>query len=111
MFEVIAPDGKPYDIAHLKYLPTKDDVEVIQYLRPNGVRRRMFAPVGIEYVKKAKDMVLSAEDLKNGEVAIYGRMKDQSEDDEIVRIAINGSGYLSPTNVLRKLILEVLERG
>jgi len=49
----IAKDGKPYDIEDVLVL-TEDEVEVLQFLTPNGKRRRMAALVGKDYVKKHK---------------------------------------------------------
>ena len=76
----IARDGKPYDV---DLLPNdngrEDELEVIQYLRPDGRRRRMLAPVGVEYVKKAKNLIITAEWL-GGTINICGRRKGESEE-------------------------------
>ena len=48
----IAKDGKAFDVEDALIL-SPDEIEVIQFLAPNGERRRMAALVGQEYVKKA----------------------------------------------------------
>ena len=58
--EVLAADGKPYDIDNIKEL-RPGEVEVIQYLRPNEKRRRMAVFLGEEYAKKTEDLILSME--------------------------------------------------
>jgi hypothetical protein len=103
MEKTLAKDGKPFDIDY-KMVPTEEEVEVIQYLRPNGKRRRMLAPVGKKYVEKAKDLIISVEELTTGEVAIYVRKINDPIDDEVMELAYNGPGDNSPTNVLRRLI-------
>ena len=44
----IAKDGKPFDVDNIRNELHQDEIEVIQFLRPNGQRRRMAAPVGKE---------------------------------------------------------------
>ena len=87
------------------------EIEVIQYLRPNGRKRPMAACVGKDYVKKAEDMILSAEVLTTGEIAIYGRLKTQKEEQERLELAINGPGKNSPENTLKRIIDKVLENN
>lgn len=94
----------PYDIDHNKEPQKPYEVEIIQYLRPYGKRRRMFAPVGEEYVEKAEDMVLSCEELTTGEVAIYVRFADELVSAETMKLADNGPGKNEPTKVLQRLI-------
>jgi len=100
---MIAKDGKPFDIVNIdKILP--HEVEVIQFLRPNGQRRRMAAPVGEDYVKKAKNLILSVEELASGAVVIYGRRINETEEKEISDIAFNGSGDKEPSKILQRII-------
>ena len=98
-----AKDGKPFDIDGMGDLG-EHEIEVIQFLRPGGARRRMASPVGKKYVEKAKDMIISAEELTTGEIAIYVRLKDESEEKEIMELAENGPGDNEPTKVLQRLI-------
>lgn len=81
-----------------------NEVELTQYLRPNGTPTKVFAPVGEDYVAKAKNLVLSAEVLTTGEVVIYARRRDESDEKEINEIATNGPGEKSPTACLKHLI-------
>lgn len=99
----IAKDGKPYDIDNFGDLQPAE-VEVIQFLRPDGRRRRMAAAVGEEYAAMAKDLILSAEELTTGDVAIYARKIGEPEEKEITEIAINGPGTNSPIECLKRLI-------
>ena len=65
----IAKDGLPFDIDNDVDgdFPSEEGyVELIQFLRPNGRRRRMIANVGIELAKKAENMILSCEELTTG---------------------------------------------
>lgn len=93
-----------YMIDNIKERQKPHEVEIIQYLRPNGTPRRMLAPVGEEYVKKAEDMVLTCEELTTGEVALYCRFADERIDHETMKLADNGSSENEPTKVLQRLI-------
>jgi len=100
----VAKDGKPFDIDHLSADVCEGEVEVIQYLRPEGKRRRMLADVGVEAAKMAEDMVLSAEELNTLRVALYARFIMEPEEKEINEIAENGPGADSPAMCLARLI-------
>ena len=100
----IASDGKPYDVDNLPNDDGRpDEVEVIQYLRPSKEGRRMLAPVGEDYVEKAKDLIITAEWL-GSTINICVRRKGESEEKEYCKIAVNGPGKKSPTNILREII-------
>jgi len=104
-----AKDGKPFDVDGMGELG-EHEVEIIQFLRPNGKRRRMAASVGKEYVEKAKDMIISAEELTTGEIAIYVRFKDEpKEEKESMELAENGPGDNDPTKVVQRMIDKKLE--
>lgn len=81
-----------------------DEVLVRQYLRPKGAIREVYAPVGEEYVKKAKGMILSAEELTIGQIAVYARWADEPVESETLELAVNGPGPNGPTEMLRKCI-------
>lgn len=85
----------------------EDEVEVTQYLRPNGRKTAVYAAVGLDYVKKAEGLVFSTEVLNTGQVVVYGRRKGQKEEDEISRITENGPGDRNPTNMLKEIIDEL----
>lgn len=99
-----AKDGKPFDIDNISGEVREDEVEVIQFLRPEGKRRRMLANVGAEAAKKAEDIVLSAEELTTHRVALYARFTDEPEEKEITEIVENGPGADSPSECLKCLI-------
>jgi len=82
------------------------EVSVIQYLRPNGVKREMLANVGEEYVKKSKDMILEAEVVPGNMVALWVRFKDEPEEDQLMDLVYNGPGERTPESALRDLIEE-----
>jgi hypothetical protein len=82
------------------------EVEVTQYLRPNGRKKLVFADVGEECAKKAEGMRISSEVLTTGEVAIYVRFANEIEESESVGLAVNGPGENSPANVLKRMIDE-----
>jgi len=95
-----------------KLEPAKDEVEVTQYLRPDGKKQRVFAQVGEDLAAKCGDLILSAEVLSTGLIAIYARFKDEGTEAEIMDLAENGPGDKSPAAVLTKLITRKLaERG
>jgi hypothetical protein len=100
----IASDGLAFDIDNLDEDAGPGDVEIIQFLRPNGQRRRMLTYVGEELAAKAKDLIISAEELGTGQVAIYVRRKGESEEEERLELAENGPGKNSPTEVLKRMI-------
>lgn len=103
----IAKDGLPFDIDNnvdVNFPSEEGYVELIQYLRPSGKRRRMIANVGKELAKKAENMILSCEELTTGEIALYARWQDQGEESEIMELADNGPGEREPTKMLVKLI-------
>lgn len=99
----IAKDGKPFNVDNLPELHS-DEVEIIQFLRPDGKRRRMAVSVGLKLGKKAKNLIVSAEELTTGEIAVYVRKIGEPEVNEIMEIAINGPGDKSPTEVVKRLI-------
>jgi hypothetical protein len=102
----IAADGKPFDIDNLGRATFPDEVEVIQYLRPNGLRRRITVPYKSDLIAKATGMIIEAECLPDGNVAIWVRNKDEDEEKQLLDIAVNGPGERSPSTILEKLINE-----
>lgn len=107
----LAKDGLMYDIDNIAGELSENEVEVIQFLRPSGKRRRMVAPVGKEAAEKAKSLILSAEMLMGGTLALYARKVGESEEGkrigERMELAENGPGNNSSTNVLKRLIKRV----
>ena len=81
------------------------EIELTQYLMPEGKKTKVYAPIGEDYVNRAESnkMVFSCEVLTTGQVAIYGKLEHQSDEDELVEIANNGPDN-SPTEALRKLV-------
>lgn len=100
----IASDGLAFDIDNLDEDAGPGDVEIIQFMRPNGRRRRMLAEVGEELAAKSKGLIISVEELGTGEVAIYVRRKDESKESEHLELAENGPGKNSPNEVLKRMI-------
>jgi hypothetical protein len=94
--KTIAPDGKSYDIDNTEGKKLdNNEIEAIQYPRPNGKRRRMIAVLSDKkVVKYAREMVLSMEELDTGVVAFFARFKDEPEENESIRISFNGPGIL-----------------
>lgn len=99
----IAKDGKPFDVDNIPELHS-DEVEIIQFLRPDGRRRRMAVSVGLELGEKAKNLIISAEELTTGEIAVYVRKIGEPEEKESIEIAVNGPGEKSPTECVKRLI-------
>ena len=64
----------------------------------------MLAEVGKELAAKAKGLIISAEELGTGKVAIYLRQKGEPEEAERLELAENGPGKNSPTEVLKRMI-------
>ena len=105
---MLAKDGKEFDIDNIGKLQN-DELEIIQFLRPDGKRRRMSAKLTKELVRKAKNMIISAEELTTGKVAIYGRMVGVPIEKEYLLLADNCESSNSPNNILEKVILHVAE--
>jgi hypothetical protein len=103
----IASDGLPYDVDYLGDAQP-GEVEIIQWLRPDGRRRRMTAQVGVELASAAHGLVLSAEELGTGHIMLYARRKGDGPKNEISAVAQNGPGPDSPLNVLKRLITMLL---
>ena len=105
-----AKDGLPFDMDdNLIGSLADDEVEIIQFVRPNAERKRMVASVGKDLAKKAKDLILSAEHLRTGHIAIYVRRIGEAEEAEHTELAENRLGRNSPTNVLKRLIERMSE--
>jgi len=102
--KVIKKTTETLDIVEDLLPHSEDELPIIQYLRPNGQKRMMFAPVGKEYVKKAEGLELSAEWLPTGKVALYGKKEGEPEEAEITMLADNGKGENEPVVVLKRLI-------
>ncbi len=101
--KVIAKDGQPLDVEDgLTF--TENEVEVIQFLIPSGKRRRMAALVGKDYVKKAENLILSAEILNTDKIALYAREINEPKEKDKIMIANSGSGVNNTINILKKLI-------
>lgn len=97
-----------YDIDNLRRDPTDTEIEVCQYLRPNGRTRRTFASVSDkELVRQSRYMFVSAEELTTGQVAIYARYKHMSSDTELIEICYNGP---ETTTCLIKLLKNLIAR-
>jgi len=87
---MIAKDGKHFDLDYMNrdYLPS--EVEIIQYRRPDGQRQRLAGNIGEDYVEKTKDLIVSAEMVDaSGQLILYIRKKEQSEEDEYVDVFCN----------------------
>ena len=79
-------------------------VRIIQYLRQTGMKRTVMADIDKEHADKAKRLILSCELLPGNRVLIYGRKKDQTEEEEITEMADNGPGDNDPNKALCRLI-------
>jgi len=100
----IASDGNPFDWDGIEGDTTANEVEIIQFLRPSGRRRRMTATVGEEVAMKARGLIISCEELGTGQIALYVRRKGESEEAEHLELAENGPGKDSPIEVLKRMI-------
>lgn len=85
-------------------------INVTQYLRPDGRRRQTGCEVDDETAQLAQGMVLSAEELTTGQIALYARLVGETEENESLELATNGPGDNSPPNVMARLIRRVAER-
>ena len=106
----LAPDGLPYDENnHLKQ--EQGEVEIIQYIRPNAKRRKMFCQLGEKYSQKAENLIISAEWTPEDTVILYGRKKGNPVESEIIEIANNGPYPVenSPSEKLKNLIDKIIE--
>jgi len=85
-----------------------NEIEVTQYLRPDGKRVLCFAPVGEFYVEKAEGMIFSAEVSRDSLcVLLYARLAEDPEEEELCEIASNGPGPNEPPICLRRMIDEL----
>jgi len=80
------------------------EVEIIQYIRPNGLRKRLLADIDKEHADKAKNYRFSCEWMTGGLVMLYGRRHDQTDEDELTEMAENGPGNNTPNDALIRLI-------
>lgn len=86
-------------------------VDLIQYVMPDGHKRLASCEVTDENAERAERMVLFCEVLTTGQVALYGRFRDEDAEDEITMIADNTVGDSnSPTAVVNKVIEAVWKR-
>ncbi len=99
----IAKDGKPYDIEDVLKL-TENETEVIQYLVPDGKRRKMATLVGRDYVEKAENLIISVEILSPDEVVLYARRINEPKEKDKIMIATNDQGENNTIIMLKKLI-------
>lgn len=86
-------------------------ITITQYLRPDGHTRPMEVELDDDHAEKAKGLILSAEVLTTGEVAIYARKEDDPEEMELMELATNGPGEENPTAMLCKVIDRVHDGG
>lgn len=86
-----------------------NEVEVTQFLMPNGKRKKVYADVGKDYAEKAnkRNMILSIEVTFGGLVTVYGRLPDMDEEDELCEISMEGRQSTGPINLLKKIIDEL----
>lgn len=108
----IAKDGKSYDIVSSEVEPPlkPNEIEIIQYMRPTRRRRKLIAEVDEDTARKADDIVVSAEVLRNGKVAFYARHKDKLEETEICMIRENDTENPETGNkILKELINRCVE--
>ena len=103
---MLAKDGKEYDIDILGELK-EGDIEIIQFLRPNGKRRKMSTRLNDELFQLSKDMILSAEELSTGKLALYSRYIGEDVESEYMLLADNYESENSPNKVLEKVIRHV----
>jgi hypothetical protein len=106
-------DDLRVDVVFLHHL--KRGRSYIAYSPPEGTRwgnRPMWAPVGEEYVHRARHMRFKAE-VGNQNILIYGWYDDETEDEAEVVITVNQNanlrGFRTPTECLKEVI-EKLER-
>lgn len=85
----LAKDGRPFHLDDLGRDSLPEEVEVIQYLRPGGSRRRLLVNVGKHHTELAADMILSAEVLTTGMIALWIRFRGEPVEAEEVAIAPN----------------------
>ena len=77
-------------------------IPVIQYVRPNGIKRKVEAPVREKFAKMAETMILSTEMTPAG-VFTYCRFKDQEEEEELTELFQN-------TPDIKKVYHEITEK-
>lgn len=80
-------------------------ITITQFLRPHGNPQTLTGEVRLsdEAAAIVDGMVLSAEVLIGGEVAVYARMKTDHEDDEIMRVTSNDDS-------VREAMADVIEQ-
>ena len=88
----------------------KHYVKITQYMRPNGRKTVIEAPVSEEHKKWCDEHqpILSVETITGGIVAIYGRKKEWAEEDEIILLAENSPGPREPSKILAQLINQLM---
>jgi len=91
----------------------ESEVELTQYMMPNGREVKVYCDVGKELADMAREkgMMLSTEMLMTGAVAVYGRLKGQDEEDELCEIADNFESDKSPDKILKDVIKRLNEKS
>jgi len=108
---MIAKDGLEYDIDNLHGEPKRsDEVEIIQYMRPDGKRRRMLAPLDAYIAAKADNLIIECEELGNGKLSFTGRKVGEPVENEFCEICFNGPGPNGSIEGLIRLIKRILDR-
>ena len=104
--KMLAKDGKEYDIDILGELQ-ESEIEIIQFLRPDGRRRKMSTRINDELFQLSKNMILSAEELSTGKLALYGRYIGEDVESEYMLLADNYGSENSPNKVLERVIRHI----
>ena len=86
------------------------EVKLIQYLRPTGITRILTADIDKEHAEKAKKLRLSCECMPTGQIMIWGRRHDQTDEEELSEMADNGPGNNTPNDALIRLIDRLVDR-
>lgn len=98
----VEPSARLKMIDRIGRPPTDGEVIVIQYMRPTGQPRLMYAPCDDkELVQISRNQAISAEILQTGEVCLYSRRYDEKEEEEHIEICPNGPEV---DNALKKAI-------
>lgn len=115
--QVIAPDGKPYTYAAnwtRAIDPGKGEIEMIQFMRPDGRRQQTIATLkDTDLTKRAsEELICSCENLGNGMIAIWVRRKEEPEERErtyLARNIVDHDNSMDPDNVLDRALREILD--
>jgi len=97
-----------YDVDNLTHAITEDEVEAVQFERPDAHKRHLSLQLGKEWHDKAEHLYFTCEAIPPNLVNMTCRWEDQDDEDELSELVKNEPGDTIP-NAVKTLIQRVWE--